>query len=226
MYSLLCFSTTGITLLCLIYLHFILLNLTALHRRVGTHLQPHICIYNHLDSIYLSSVPDISLVHLGGSPLFLPVDPTKKTSLFAYMSPVVCETLCHFRACIKSSEEMFYLKVFLKFQAKWLVLIFLLGNVSKICTANGLTPIRVDYVRECGYNPNNTVEENSVSMTLICRCGFNMLSFIICNKTCCSRGNSTVPLKWDTLLVTACHSFLWWSPSLYCVFSGKRTLNN
>ncbi|KAF6718475.1 Vasoactive intestinal polypeptide receptor [Oryzias melastigma] len=34
-------------------------------------------------------------------------------------------------------------------------------NVSKICTANGLTPIRVDYVRECGYNPNNTVEENS-----------------------------------------------------------------
>uniref|UniRef100_A0A3B3H772 Vasoactive intestinal peptide receptor 1a n=1 Tax=Oryzias latipes TaxID=8090 RepID=A0A3B3H772_ORYLA len=35
-------------------------------------------------------------------------------------------------------------------------------NVSKTCTANGLTPIRVDYVRECGYNPNNTVEENSV----------------------------------------------------------------
>lgn len=69
----------------------------------------------------------------------------------------------------------FYLMLFLKFQMKSLVSIFLLGNVSKTCTANGLTPIRVDYVRECGYNPNNTVEENSVSMAFICCCDFNMM---------------------------------------------------
>ncbi|KAF7222952.1 vasoactive intestinal polypeptide receptor [Nothobranchius furzeri] len=35
-------------------------------------------------------------------------------------------------------------------------------NLSKTCTADGWTPISLDsYIMDCGYNPNNTMDENS-----------------------------------------------------------------
>ncbi|MEQ2285877.1 hypothetical protein AMECASPLE_036413, partial [Ameca splendens] len=34
-------------------------------------------------------------------------------------------------------------------------------NLSKICTVHGWPPSSLDsYIMDCGYNPNNTVEEN------------------------------------------------------------------
>ena len=39
------------------------------------------------------------------------------------------------------------------------------GNLSKTCTVDGWMPSSMDsYTVDCGYNPNNTVEENSVSI--------------------------------------------------------------
>lgn len=36
-----------------------------------------------------------------------------------------------------------------------------LGNLSKTCTEAGWTPFSIDsYVLDCGYNPNNTMDEN------------------------------------------------------------------
>lgn len=42
------------------------------------------------------------------------------------------------------------------------------GNLSKTCTADGWTPISMDsYILDCGYNPNSTMEENSVSAHVV-----------------------------------------------------------
>uniref|UniRef100_A0A3Q1CQ44 Vasoactive intestinal peptide receptor 1a n=1 Tax=Amphiprion ocellaris TaxID=80972 RepID=A0A3Q1CQ44_AMPOC len=38
-------------------------------------------------------------------------------------------------------------------------------NLSKTCTVDGWTPISIDsYIMDCGYNPNNTMDDNAVSM--------------------------------------------------------------
>lgn len=43
------------------------------------------------------------------------------------------------------------------------------GNLSKTCTVDGWPPSSMDsYIMDCGYNPNNTVDENSVSMGTCC----------------------------------------------------------
>lgn len=33
------------------------------------------------------------------------------------------------------------------------------GNLSKTCTADGWTPVSIDYTGDCGYDPNDTVNQ-------------------------------------------------------------------
>lgn len=41
--------------------------------------------------------------------------------------------------------------------------LYSLGNLSKTCTEDGWTSISIDsYIIDCGYNPNNTIDENTV----------------------------------------------------------------
>uniref|UniRef100_A0A665X9V2 Vasoactive intestinal peptide receptor 1a n=1 Tax=Echeneis naucrates TaxID=173247 RepID=A0A665X9V2_ECHNA len=40
-------------------------------------------------------------------------------------------------------------------------------NLSKMCTENGWTPISIDsYIMDCGYNPNSTVDDDTVSTAI------------------------------------------------------------
>lgn len=51
------------------------------------------------------------------------------------------------------------------------------GNLSKTCTMHGWPSSSLDsYIMDCGYNPNNTVEEDSVSLAICFWCEFKKTS--------------------------------------------------
>lgn len=117
-----------------------------------------------------------------------------------------------------------------------------LGNLSKTCTEDGWTNISVDsYVMDCGYNPNNTMDDNVVSFqsyetppgahvaaAAAAVCSDKLLSWRL--NECAFlfsyffflRENSSVPSKWATPSATACRSSRLPSPSSYSVSFGKQ----